>query len=128
MAIQTEGYHCAIRAPIFPSPKPVSLRSVLQVFGYPYSVFIPFSRVSAFSMIHPQCITHPLYHLQLQRESGTYSGGVSNVVSKSTKHLLFFSYSLCKKWWVILVLYSLSTKSVCGDCRRYPDFHTDDEW
>jgi len=35
---------------------------------------------------HPQCLTHPVYHLQLQRESGrTYSWSVvSSVVSKST--------------------------------------------
>jgi len=40
-------YQCSIRAPFPTSPTPVSLLSVLQVFGYPYSVFIPFPRVSA---------------------------------------------------------------------------------
>jgi len=39
---------------------------------------------------HPQCITHPVYHLQLRRENGrTYSGGVSKQIDK---HLLLFSY------------------------------------
>jgi len=76
----------------------VSLRSVLQVFGFPYSIFLPFSRVCLFhDTKHPQCITHPVYHLQLQRESGTYSGGVSSVVSSQiNKHLVFLSYFLCK--------------------------------
>jgi hypothetical protein len=46
---------------------------------------------------HPQYITHPVYHLQLQRKSGTYSWSVSSVVSRQmNRHLVFFSYSFCK--------------------------------
>ena len=42
-------YQCRIRTPFPTSPTPVSLLSVLQVFGYSYSVSIPFPRVSTFS-------------------------------------------------------------------------------
>ena len=67
---------------------------------------------------HSHCITHPVYHLQLQRESGasrilfttcSYSRNVvirtaGVLVSKST-NISFSSVIIsAKKWWIILVL------------------------
>jgi hypothetical protein len=56
-------YRCTIHAPIFPSPTPLSLRSILQVFGFPYSVFpclCLFHDTPTIPVKHPQCIKYPV--------------------------------------------------------------------
>ena len=82
---------CSIRAPILPSPTRVLLLSVLQVFGF------PFSRVSVFSMIHPQCTTHRLFQYQLQRESSSYSGKVVASVQDKSGEISHLCVLSCTK-------------------------------
>ena len=97
---QKERLRCSIRAPIFPSPTRVSLRSVLQIFGFPYSVFPClrlFHDTPTMQVKHPQCTIHPLYQYQLQRESSSYSRKlVASVQDKSGKISCFCVLSCTK--------------------------------
>jgi len=78
------SYRCSISYPIFSSPTPVLVRSWLRVFG------IPFSRVPALSIIHPQAP-------RILFTSSTYSGKVLAAVLDKSGEISYFCVLSCTK-------------------------------
>ena len=98
-----------------------------------FSVFrIPFCCVSAFSTIHPQFQRNTHNASSILFSTCSYSGKVVPTAGRwfqenqQTSSLLAFF--LVRKWCLILLQLSMTTKSECGECRRCRGFHTHNEW